>query len=142
MKRIFFFGVTSSRRRDTCCPDMRLLLDESIKTTPESVGDWGIVCGGRAELAQNHAKASGNSDAGWGESDHNIMKGPQMYSPAADIAPYCPIKKDYIWNAPDRWAALHDHIRVTAERLGIKVKCGVALKSGKKDNPHMVISYR
>ena len=142
MIQIYFLGATSNKRANTCCRDARLLLYEAMKTTPRSVGDWGVVCGGRGKQAQTKAKNDGNSDAGWGESDHNIMKGYKLNSPAFDIAPYCPIKKDYIWNDDNRWKLLHDHFYSVAKRMGLKIKCGVTLKSGKKDNPHIVLLYK
>lgn len=140
--QIYFLGKTSNSRLETCCRDMRLFIREAMRTTTRHVGDWGVVCGGRGKVAQKKARLGGNSDADWGESDHNIMKGDKLDSPAVDVAPYCPVKQDYMWNDREAFKRLHGHLLATASRMGYTIKCGVTLKSGKRDNPHIVLLYK
>lgn len=136
--KMYYLGVTSSNRLTTCRPETGLIIRTAIKTSPI---DFGVVCGGRGKFLQEKSKLDGFSDAGWGESDHNIMKGDKLWSPAVDVAPYSAELRDYIWDDNGLWYILHNHIRKTADGLGYKMICGIMLKGGKKDFPHCLLVY-
>lgn len=135
---MFVLGKTSMRRLSTTRPEVRNILMEAIQT---SEIDFGVVCGWRGQEEQNVAYCDGNSNARWGQSDHNIMIGDKPYSPAVDIAPYGAELRDYIWSDDELWKYLHAHVIATAKKLGYKMLCGVILKNGRVDNPHCLLVY-
>jgi len=135
---MYTFGTTSNRRLETCRPEVRIVMRQAIITSDI---DFGIVCGFRGEIEQGMAFVGGFSDAKWGESDHNIMKGNRLCSPAVDVAPYSAELRDYIWDDKELWDYLHDHITATAKRLHYKMMCGITLKNGVADLPHCTLVY-
>lgn len=133
----YSYGNTSKARRDTCCKKWITILDEAIETAPF---DFGIVCGFRGETMQNKEFAEGDSKAKWGESWHNVMKGDNPYSLAVDVAPYCPIIRDYLWDDHTKFRQLFEHIRMIAYKHGVTVKWGGTFQSIKGgDLPHIEI---
>ena len=131
----FYFGRTSLARLGTCHPRIRHWLREAIKTTPL---DFGIVCGFRDANAQTLAYANGKSLAKYGESPHNFIWGDAPCSLAVDVMPYDAEIKDYLWDDNGAIKKLHDHLLLTAEKIGLAVKWGGDFKSI-KDQPHWEI---
>ena len=74
------FSKTSTRRKDTCHNDLKVLADEVIK-----VHDCTVVCGNRDEETQNDLFEKGYSRVQFPDSRHN-----KFPSIAIDLAPYVP----------------------------------------------------
>ncbi len=137
---IVTLGRTSRGRLATCCPPIRQIITAAAEDS-KCPCDFGVVCGARGEKAQNEAKQNGKSNAKWGESDHNVMRGPTPFSMGVDVAPYDPRVKDYVWDGTDpRYAALARHILATAERLGYKLEWGGNYTSI-SDKPHYSLRF-
>ena len=126
----YFLGKTSLRRLSTCCPTWQKIIKAAIKDSPL---DFGVVCGFRGEIEQEEAYRNGRSNARWGESDHNVMRGNNPWSLAVDLAPYADGR--FLWEDEEAYAALAGHIMSTAARLGHRVEWGGNYASI-KDLPH------
>lgn len=134
---IVTLGRTSRRRLDTCCPPLGLIIT-SAAADPECPCDFGVVCGGRGKEKQNKAYDEKKSNAKWGQSDHNIMKGDDPFSFGIDVAPYSSEKRDYIWDDELLSAALASHIMRHAVKLGYTLEWGgtYKLRNGNSDPGH------
>lgn len=132
-------GKTSRRRLGTCCPPIQTIV-KAAASDPNCPCDFGVVCGYRGKGGQESAFASKKSNARWGESDHNVMKGDNPFSMGIDLAPYSSEINNYIWDDDDLYAALASHIMSTATRLGFKVEWGGNYKSI-KDLPHYSLKF-
>ncbi len=134
---IVTLGKTSKKRLGTCCEGWQEII-VSAAADPECPCDFGVVCGGRGEVDQNKAYAEGKSNAKWGESDHNVMRGDNPWSFGVDVAPYDSGIRDYVWEDELLYAALASHIMKHATKLGYSVEWGgtYKLKGGGNDPGH------
>ncbi|MCK5603166.1 M15 family metallopeptidase [Candidatus Pacearchaeota archaeon] len=133
-------GRTSTRRLSTCCPPVQEIVRAAVKD-PNCPCDFGVVCGSRGEGGQTAAFESGKSNAKWGSSDHNVMRGDAPYSMAVDLAPYSSKLRNYIWDDEELFAALASHLMSTASRLGYKLEWGGNYTSI-KDMPHYSLLFK
>lgn len=140
--QIYFPGKSSKRELKTLCKTARLFFLEAWRTADRHTGDFSLIRGFRPEDLQELRVIQGKSNAHWGESDHNVMKGDNPWSMAGDICPYCHILKKCVWSDPELWKHLYEHFYKVAERMGVKIKCGVTLKDGTVDNPHIAFLMR
>lgn len=128
------FSKTSAERLASCHPDLQRLFNEVIKTY-----DCAVLVGHRGEEAQNEAVAHGFSRQKWPNSPHNSTP-----SRAADVAP-SPVD----WSEKEKRRFYHfaGYVLATAERLGIKIRCGIDWNGNKiftddgelMDGPHFEI---
>ena len=133
-------GRTSKRRLATCCGPLKKIV-KAAATDPGCPCDFGVVCGARGEAEQNEAFAGGKSNTKWGESDHNVMMGPNPFSMGVDVAPYDPGMKNYVWDDKDpRYEALASHLLSVASKLGYKLEWGGNYRSI-SDKPHYSIRF-
>lgn len=139
----FRFSNTSNRRLDTCCQELRLIMRTAI-AHHDCPFDFGVICGFRGEGEQNKAYVNGNSNAKWGESDHNFMKGENPWSLAVDIGPFA--DGDYVWDQGDlRHEFLATHVLSVAAGLGYHLEWGGTYrlgKTGKPDKFHFSIKFK
>lgn len=133
-------GRTSSRRLSTCCPAIQEIV-RAAANDPNCPCDFGVVCGGRGKDAQEKAFAEGKSNARWGSSDHNVMKGDKPYSMGVDLAPYSSALRNYIWEDDELYAALALHLMTTASKLGYRLEWGGNYTSI-KDMPHYSLLFK
>ena len=119
---MFKYSKTSLKRLLTCHKDLQVLLSEALKNSPFDIS---ILCGYRSKKEQNDAYNTGNSQLKYPHSKHNSNP-----SIAVDIAPY-PID----WDDINRFVILSEHIKKTADDLGINVQWGGDWKNF-KDYPH------
>jgi peptidoglycan L-alanyl-D-glutamate endopeptidase CwlK len=105
-------GALSLARRGECHPDLQRLIDEVVRTVPFDVT---ILCGHRGYAEQERCFIAGTSKVHWPKSKHNSHP-----SRAFDMAPY-PVR----WDGPgarEKFLELRAHVRVCADRLGIKIR--------------------
>ena len=135
-------GRTSKRRLKTCCPPIQHIV-EAAAANGSSPCDFGVVCGSRNKEDQTAALMSGRSNAKWGESDHNVMKGDKPYAMAIDIAPYSAKINNYVWDDKELYEKLAYHIMETAVGLGYALEWGgtYKMKDGKGDMPHYSLLF-
>ena len=81
----YIFGSRSSRRLDTCHPDLERVARRAIAITPI---DFTIVCGLRSKQAQDDARRNGFSKKKWPHSKHNGSTPEYNESRALDFAPW------------------------------------------------------
>jgi peptidoglycan L-alanyl-D-glutamate endopeptidase CwlK len=103
------YGKKSLERRATIHSDLQRLLDEVLKFY-----DFSIICGHRTNEEQNKLFDDNKTTKRGGESKHNHLP-----SLAVDIAPY-PID----WRDLHRFYHFIGYVKATADRLGIKIRCG------------------
>ncbi len=118
------FGTRSRERRDTCHPDLILVLDDAIL-----VNDFAILCGVRGKDEQDQAFADGLSNALYGQSPHNTEP-----SVAFDAAPWFSARPHIHWEDELGFAELNGVFRAVAHRLRVRLKWGkdfVSLETGK-----------
>lgn len=134
---IIKLGSTSKKRLNTCCPAIQEIIIEAVEDDNCPL-DFGVVCGFRGKKLQDRAEHEGKSNAKWGQSDHNVMKGNNPYSFGIDLAPYCSEINNYIWNDMDKYNALATHIMSIAHKLGYHLEWGgnYKLKGGSNDPGH------
>jgi hypothetical protein len=122
------FGDRSLKNLAGVHPDLRRVLDEAIKHV-----DFTVIQGQRGRAAQEKARLSGNSKAGFGQSPHN-------YAPAlaVDVIPY----PFHGWDDKD----IVDDLRRIAgvvisegKCLGVKITWGGNWRSF-KDWPHLELT--
>jgi peptidoglycan LD-endopeptidase CwlK len=106
---MFKYGISSTRRLDTCHPEIQRLFNSLINDY-----DITIICGHRGEAEQNKAVADGVSKTTYPNSKHNTTP-----SLAIDAALY-PID----WGDIGRHYILVGIVRERARQLGIKIRCG------------------
>lgn len=119
------FGKRSRKELATAHPDLQRLFNEVIKEY-----DCAVICGHRGRADQDKAFAEGKSQRKWPNSKHN-----KIPSLAVDVAPYDSDTKKILWNDHTRFKELAAVVKDTANRLGIKVKCGIDWKKF-PDAPH------
>jgi hypothetical protein len=122
------FGDRSLKNLAGVHPDLRRVLNEAIKHV-----DFTVIQGQRGRAAQEKAKVSGNSRAGFGQSPHN-------YAPAlaVDVIP-SPFKG---WDDEDIVSELRKIAGVViaeGAKLGIKITWGGNWQSI-KDYPHLELT--
>lgn len=110
---MFKFSEKSQNNRDTCHPNLIVLFDTALKTSPL---DFSIICGYRGKSEQEQAYEDHTSKLHFPHSKHNSSP-----SLAADIQPYPytdEAKKD-----PNhtKFRELSLHIKKVAKDLGIPV---------------------
>lgn len=105
------FGKKSADILATCHEDIRLVLNEAIKS---DYFDFSVVEGIRTPEEQERLFRAGKSKAQAGESAHNYNK-----SLGVDIIPYPTGYTD-----GQAMLLLAGHVLSTAERLGIRITCG------------------
>lgn len=134
---LVILGRTSKKRLSTCCEGWQEIM-VSAANDLECPCDFGIVCGGRGEEAQNKAYNEKKSNCKWGESDHNVLRGDDPWSLGIDIAPYDADARDYVWEDELLYAALASHIMKHAAKLGYAIEWGgrYKLRNGKNDPGH------
>jgi len=103
------FSNRSKANLSSCDDRLRLVCEVAIRNI-----DFTVVCGHRDQEAQDKAKASGNSNAAWGESKHNSFP-----SKAVDLVPY-PLD----WQDELQFARLAGRIEQVAAQLGIGIRWG------------------
>ena len=116
------FSSKSKANLATCAEPLQLLFNEIIKRV-----DCTVVCGHRAEEAQEEAFRTGHSKARWGESRHNTMP-----SQAVDVVPY-PID----WQDLARFQHFAGFVLGTASQMKIDIEWGGHWKF--VDMPHYQI---
>ena len=128
------FGKRSKELRQYLCKDLKRLVDEVIKTY-----DFSIVETVRGQQAQENDYELGRTKAHYGQSAHN-------YNPcfAVDVYPWpCPRKQDrgiiVIDDDSHEWKKMTDAFKRTANKLGIKITCGIDFKSF-RDAPHIELA--
>ena len=143
MYGIVTLGKTSRKRLDTCADPLQSIII-SAAADPECPCDFGVVCGGREEEDQNRAYAEGKSNAWWGESDHNVMKGDKPFSMGIDLAPYEASIRNYVWGDELLFSALASHIMKHASKLGYSIEWGgiYKLRNGKNDPGHFSLLFK
>lgn len=144
---MFYFGKTSFRRLRTCHPAWGQILTTAIETSPI---DFGVVCGHRRRSDQNQAFADNKSNARWGQSDHNFLKGDKPCSLAVDLAPYSAEHRNYMWPevvgqeaSNEAFKLMSDHIIAVAAKMGYAVESGAnysTIKGG--DRPHHALKFK
>ena len=143
---IITLGKTSRKRLDTCCPPLQEIV-KAAAADPECPCDFGVVCGARGRVDQMAAYDAGLSNAEWGESDHNVMKGDDPFSMGVDLAPYDPSIRNYVWdNGDQRYEALAGHILTHAAKLGYSIEWGGTYDvngaaPGGSDKPHYSLKF-
>lgn len=131
------FSETSRVRLDTCDPQLVILMDECIKHF-----DFKVIEGHRTLEQQREHYANGKSQL-----DGVSKKSKHQSSPsrAVDVMP-CPavLHGVNVWTDMQRWALFIGRIRGHADRLGIKITCGIdwdgdgSMKNNKWiDAPHI-----
>lgn len=127
---MFSFGQRSKSNLITCHPDIRFVMNESIK-----IIDFSVLCGVRSMEKQNRAYNEGNSKLKWPHSKHNVdpdnprdIEWPNL-STAVDIVPY-PID----WENLGRFHALADIIKQIAKDENVDLHWGYDLWGW--DMPH------
>lgn len=108
------FGRRSRMHRDTCHPDLILVLDDAIQ-----VYDFSILCGERGQEAQNEAFSTGKSQVQYPDSKHN-----KTPSNAFDAAPWFQSLPHIDWNNLIAFGILNGVIQTCAHRRGIKIRWG------------------
>lgn len=103
------FGTTSKLRLTTCHPDIRAVMNETVK-----IFDIKVIAGRRDEENQTAAYESGNSQVPWPESTHNTDP-----SEGIDVAPY-PIA----WDDRERFTLMAGVILGIAHTMGIVLRWG------------------
>ncbi len=108
----YVFGKNSKEKLETCHPTLQQVMNEAIKTSPI---DFAIVCGHRGKEEQNEAFRTEKSKLQWPKGNHNAMP-----SNAVDVVPY----PKYYKSSQEEWRMMNNHIRATANRLGVKLRWG------------------
>jgi len=106
---MFKFSERSTRRLNSCHPDLVRLFNEVIKNY-----DCTILEGHRSDERQEELYHEGKSKLRAGQSKHN--KNPSL---AVDVAPY-PIR----WNEPERFYHFAGFVLATAIELDINIRFG------------------
>lgn len=132
---MFSLGKTSTRRLGSCHPTLQKIVQDAIKTSPI---DFGVVCGFRSKEEQDKAFSEGKSNARWGDSDHNFMRGDTPCSLAVDLAPYSAALNNYDWDNKEAFTVLHEHIKKTAYKFGHDIVWGGNFKPF-LDMPHFAL---
>jgi len=114
------FSQTSLARLATCDPELQRLFNEVLQRV-----DCTVICGHRAEEAQNKAVAEGKSQTKWPHSKHNSLP-----SRAVDAGPW-PLYW-YDLKSFDQFAAV---VKTVAAELNIEIEWGGDWVSF-KDRPH------
>jgi len=114
------FGIISEQNLSTCHPKLQELFREVIKYV-----DCRVICGHRGEAEQNAAFEAHRSMVRFPNSKHNST--PSM---AIDVVPY-PVEwekenmnKVVYGKTLGRLYFFVGYVRATADRLGVKVRCG------------------
>lgn len=110
---MYKFSERSLRNLNECDERLIKLMTKSIKTSPY---DFSVICGHRNEKDQNKEYADGNSELKFPYGKHNSYP-----SKAVDVQPYPYTKADIKDKDNIKFKLLTEHIRKTAERLGIEV---------------------
>jgi peptidoglycan LD-endopeptidase CwlK len=103
------FGRASTRRLDTCHPDLQKVFNEVIK-----IVDCSILCGHRNKEDQNEAVRQGRSKVSWPRGKHNTTP-----SEAVDVAPY-PID----WQDRERFYFFAGVVLAVARQQGVDIRWG------------------
>lgn len=103
------FGVTSTKRLETCVPELQEICIEAIKMM-----DFSVTCGHRGKKEQDQAVLAGMSKAPYPKSKHN-----KFLSVAVDLAPY-PID----WKNLKRFYLLAGIVLAIAHIKGINLRWG------------------
>jgi len=131
---MYKFGKASTRRLQTCHPDIQAIMHEALK---HSEIDFTIVCGFRGEAEQNKAyeyrgpKGERKSYAKFGESPHNVDP-----SLAVDLVAYRDGKCQ--WDNQLLFDELRANIRIANEVLIARgdVEIRIHQLTGNWDRPH------
>jgi len=107
------FGKRSRTRLAQTHPDIQRLFKEVIKHY-----DCSVLEGHRNKKKQNEAFKKGTSKLQWPDGNHN-----ELPSLAADVAPYPVSFKETPKNIA-RFYHFVGYVLATAQRLGIKIRCG------------------
>ena len=91
MSNKYSYGSTSEKRKSTCDPRLRLILDVALSM---GLVDISIIEGERSMLDQNRSFDEGKSKVQWPNSKHNVVR-PNMQSLAFDAGPYINGKISY-----------------------------------------------
>ena len=136
-------GKTSKRRLSTCCPEWQEIITAVIND-PDCPYDIGVMCGHRGKEKQNEAFFNKASDAKYGDSDHNFMKGDKPWSEAIDLGIYSAELRDYIWNDQRKYLILAKFILRKAAGLGYFVEWGGSyrLRGGDNDPYHFSLKLK
>lgn len=108
------FGTSSAAKLATCADDLRMVMQEAIRTSPV---DFSITCGHRGQSEQDRCCAAGLSKTPWPTSKHNHAP-----SLAVDVAPY--INGRIEWGNIEAFRDIAHHILSTADRLGVALRWG------------------
>ena len=114
------FSKSSDDKLNTCHPLLQTLFREVVKHY-----DCTIICGHRGEKEQNEAFANGYSKLKFPQSKHNSMP-----SRAVDVLPH-PFTN---WNDKLKFVHFAGYVLATADRLGIKIRCGIDFNEDLKFN--------
>ena len=104
------FGTKSRRKRDECDPELQRVLNAAINSY-----DFSVIWGYRGPIEQQLAFDSGNSNARFGESKHNVRP-----SKAFDVIPY----PDGFDASDEEFNLLATHIFAAALELGVPIIWG------------------
>ncbi|MCK5608744.1 hypothetical protein KAR91_43100 [Candidatus Pacearchaeota archaeon] len=140
---IVILGKTSSRRLNTCCPELHHIV-RAAANDPDCPYDFGVICGYRGKNKQNDAFLSGKSDAKFGQSDHNVKKGNQPWSEAVDLGVYSSKIRDYLWDDYEKHLELSKFILKKANDLGYHLEWGgnYDLRSKANDVFHYSLKFK
>jgi len=108
----------------TCRTELILLITTAIINSPV---EFSVVCGKRGEKEQNDCFKNGTSLLKYPNSKHNAIP-----SKAVDIIPYPTGYKA----SEKEWAILMNHIKQTAIKLNINIRCGIDWQPF-QDKPHI-----
>jgi len=125
------FGKRSLSQRESCHPDLILILDNAIKRI-----DFTIIRGHRGKLLQNEFHKRGTSKKVYPDSYHNTHP-----SLAADCIPY-PFKSEY-WESEEgleKFRQMALVILEEAKKLGVELLWG--FKAWGWDHPHFQLMAR
>lgn len=119
-------------------PSLILVMMEAINDTPI---DFSIIAGVRTTETQKGLYAQGRTTKGaivtyadGVKNKSNHQKKADGYGHAIDFCPYVNGKLD--WNNHDNFRTIVNHIKATAQRLGVKITCGIDWKKP-YDPPHI-----
>ena len=118
------WGRRSLTRLQTCTPEIQRLLTEALEH-PDCPCDMTIVYGHRSHDKQAELYAIGRTKPGSivtnakpGQSRHNSFP-----SEAIDVGP-CNVSGVVLWNDKDKFDAWGEHVKKTADELGIAITWG------------------
>lgn len=121
MSKVFRYGRTSQRNRDSCAPPLIELINKGLEVSPVDIS---IVRGWSGEDVQNMLKRTGASKLGWPFSEHNFELDGEPHSKAFDFAPHLGKTIKIPWDDTHLFSVVAGVFFSIAKPMGIKIRWG------------------